>query len=50
MLTNGATITEFEKRGVKTIGLSCNELKSHGDWIAESVPACALRPCDVHIA
>ncbi|KAL8278236.1 hypothetical protein RQP46_009409 [Phenoliferia psychrophenolica] len=26
---------EFEKRGVKTIGLSCNELKSHGEWIAD---------------
>jgi hypothetical protein len=24
---------EFKKRGVKLIGLSCNELKSHGEWI-----------------
>ncbi|GAA5902378.1 hypothetical protein JCM5296_003125 [Sporobolomyces johnsonii] len=26
---------EFEKRGVKMIGLSCNELKSHGEWIQD---------------
>ncbi|KAM0750432.1 cysteine peroxiredoxin [Meredithblackwellia eburnea MCA 4105] len=26
---------EFAKRGVKTIGLSCNELKSHAEWIAD---------------
>jgi len=26
---------EFAKRGVKLIGLSCNELKSHNDWIAD---------------
>ncbi|ORY84068.1 thioredoxin-like protein [Leucosporidium creatinivorum] len=26
---------EFAKRGVKTIGLSCNELKSHHEWIAD---------------
>ncbi|KAI5481857.1 mitochondrial peroxiredoxin 6, 1-Cys peroxiredoxin [Pseudohyphozyma bogoriensis] len=26
---------EFAKRNVKTIGLSCNELKSHGEWIAD---------------
>ncbi|GAA6060500.1 hypothetical protein JCM10212_007131, partial [Sporobolomyces blumeae] len=24
---------EFKKRGVKLLGLSCNELKSHGEWI-----------------
>lgn len=26
---------EFEKRNVKTIGLSCNELGSHGEWIKD---------------
>ncbi|KAH8922672.1 thioredoxin-like protein [Atractiella rhizophila] len=26
---------EFEKRGVKVIGLSCNELKSHEEWISD---------------
>ncbi|GAA5950632.1 hypothetical protein JCM3765_000556 [Sporobolomyces pararoseus] len=26
---------EFKKRGVKLIGLSCNELKSHGEWIQD---------------
>jgi len=26
---------EFEKRGVKMIGLSANDLKSHADWIAD---------------
>ncbi|SCZ88654.1 BZ3500_MvSof-1268-A1-R1_Chr2-1g04550 [Microbotryum saponariae] len=26
---------EFKKRNVKTIGLSCNELKSHHEWIAD---------------
>ncbi|GAA6006919.1 hypothetical protein JCM10207_009138 [Rhodosporidiobolus poonsookiae] len=26
---------EFAKRGVKLIGLSCNELKSHGEWIQD---------------
>ncbi|GAA5983664.1 hypothetical protein JCM11641_000926 [Rhodosporidiobolus odoratus] len=26
---------EFDKRGVKLIGLSCNELKSHGEWIKD---------------
>ncbi|KAL7006541.1 peroxiredoxin 1 [Cystobasidiomycetes sp. EMM_F5] len=26
---------EFKKRGVKTIGLSCNDLASHEDWIAD---------------
>lgn len=28
---------EFKKRNVKTIGLSCNELGSHADWISEQV-------------
>jgi len=26
---------EFAKRKVKTIGLSCNELRSHGEWIKD---------------
>ncbi|GAA96781.1 hypothetical protein E5Q_03452 [Mixia osmundae IAM 14324] len=28
-------LPEFEKRGVKVIGLSCNELKSHADWVKD---------------
>lgn len=27
--------TEWQKRNVKPIGLSCNELDSHKQWIAE---------------
>lgn len=26
---------DFEARGVKVIGLSCNDLNSHEDWIKE---------------
>ena len=28
---------EWAKRNVKTIGLSCNDLDSHEDWIKECV-------------
>ncbi|GAA5850444.1 hypothetical protein JCM8547_001877 [Rhodosporidiobolus lusitaniae] len=26
---------KFEERGVKLLGLSCNELKSHGEWVQD---------------
>lgn len=34
--------SEWKKRNVKTLGLSCNELKSHDKWIEECARATRL--------